>query len=254
MFGMGPKPGVKHRVLGLMVLGLAAASSFSHDALAQMGGQRGGRSGQNQSPLIGPNAPTGPKVTDPESHDAIDLFSHLCVSTRGDRARAIAIIGEGNGAIEKMDEPLLRGLEDGKSGGMGWIIRMPLGEKILLEFPAGGACLVRAPRVDPAQLEAAFRNLLDQYAANELLKVKREGDQTKTVEADIRPKEGEAPVKQKLKYHIVAYSMAMPDIGGTAMLALASTDAKNISIQATLSFEISQDKSSPADKQRDERR
>jgi hypothetical protein len=189
--------------------------------------------------------PVMPKGTDPEAHDAIDLFARLCVSTRGDRARGISIIGEGDSAIEKMDDPLLRGLEGGASGGVGWIVRMPLGDKILLEFTPDGSCVVRAPRVNNAQLEFALRNLLDQYSASGQFLVHRAGDGTKTIKVAPRRSDGEAgsageqdKTAEKVKYHIVSYNMTLPDIGKTADLMVATTDSGNVSIQGVLSFQI----------------
>lgn len=189
--------------------------------------------------------PVMPKGTDPEAHDAIDLFARLCVSTRGDRARGVSIIGEGDSAIEKMDDPLLRGLEGGASGGIGWIVRMPLGDKILLEFTPDGSCIVRAPRVNSAQLEFALRNLLDQYSASGQFQVHRAGDGTKTVKVTPRRPDGEAgavgeqdKVMDKVKYHIVSYNMTLPDIGRMADLAVATTDSEIVSIQGVLSFQI----------------
>ncbi len=188
--------------------------------------------------------PVMPKGIDPEAHDAIDLFARLCVSTRGDRARGVAIIGEGDSAIEKMDDPLLRGLE-GASGGVGWIVRMPLGDKILLEFPSDGSCIVRAPRVNTAQLEFALRNLLDQYSASGQFLVHRAGDGTKTVKLAPRHPDGQSgsaaePEKtaEKVKYHIVSYDMTLPDTGRTADLMVATTESGNVSIQGVLSFQI----------------
>ncbi len=232
------------RIVGAAIVIAAfagGAASAQHTGPSGYGGQ-GGRSGG--SPLIGPPA-DGPKGLDPEAHDAIELFSRLCVSTRGDRARVAGIVGEGDTAIEPMDEPLLRGLENGKSGGIGWIIRMPLGEKLLVDLPASGSCLVRAPRVEPAVLEAAFRSLLDQYTASGQFAVRREGDQTKIMDPAGKPANDQAQTAHdgrgpgldtRLKYHFVVYSMHMPDGDQSAELGLATTDSKSVSIQATLSF------------------
>ena len=217
---------------------LALAVLIAMPASAQMGGQ--GRRGSHES---GPNQgdsddSTARKALGAEEHDAIDLYSRLCVSTRGDRARVTGIIGEGDSAVEKMEPPVLRGLENGASGGVGWIIRMPLGEKLLMEFPPGGACIVRAPRIDPAQLEGAFQNLLDQYGASDQFKVRRVGDETKTVDTDGRPVDSRAKTKDKLKYHFVLYKMTLPDTDNIAELGLATTDSRSVSIQATLSFQV----------------
>jgi hypothetical protein len=247
--------------LGL-ALGLILAMAADGGAMAQLGGQGsggfgggGGRRGQqganpNATPL--PDHSGSGRTTDPEAHDAIDLFSRLCVSTQGSRERAIGIIGDGDSAIEKMEPPLLRGMENGQSGGIGWIIRMPLGEKILLEFPPDGSCIVRAPRVSAAELEAAFRNLLDQYSASGQFVIKREGEQTKAIEPPRRRgEEGDQPeappekpndnwrkANDKLKYHIVVYTMTLPDSGRKAQLVVGTTDAKTVSIQGVLSYEM----------------
>ncbi len=242
-----------------LLFGLLLALSVASDAFAQLGGPGGGSQGggsggyggrrgqqgtQNSNPM--PDPSSSPRTSDPEAHDAIDLFSRLCVSTQGNRERAVGIVGEGDSAVEKMEAPLLRGLENGQSGGIGWIIRMPLGEKILLEFPPDGACIVRAPRVNAAQLETAFRNLLDQYAASGQFTVKREGEQTKAIDPP-GAKSAEPEKKSsndfrrdvdKLKYHLVVYSMDLPDIGRTAQLVVATTDAKTVSIQGVLSYAV----------------
>jgi hypothetical protein len=204
-----------------------------------MGGQ-GRRGGSNQAaPNRGSsNESTERKALGTEEHDAIDLYSRLCVSTRGDRARGTAIIGNDDSAVEKMDAPLLRGLENGASGGVGWIIRMPLGEKLLTDFPLSGACIVRAPKVDPAQMEGAFQNLLDQYGANGQFKVRRVGDQVKTVDADGRPAGNPIKSNEKQKFHLLTYDMTLPDTGNIAELRLATTNEKSASIQAILSFEV----------------
>jgi len=118
--------------LGLLS-GLALAALFSDAAMAQSGRSRPSGANPNQTPT--PDKSASPRTIDPQAYDAIDLYSRLCVSTRGDRARAVTIVGEGDSAIEKMDPALLRGLENGASGGIGWIIRMPLGDRIILEFP-----------------------------------------------------------------------------------------------------------------------
>jgi hypothetical protein len=222
-------------------LGLALAVLLVPPASGQMGGGgQGKRGGSNHAgPNRGtPNEAPEQKGPGPEEHDAIDLFSRLCVSTRGDRDRVVSIIGDGDSTVEKMDPPLLRGLENGVSGGVGWIIHMPLGEKLLVEFPPGGACIVRAPRINPAQLEGAFQNLLDQYGSSDSFKVHRLESQTKTVEAEHRPGDDQGRPKEKLKYHLSVFDMTLPDTGKVAELGLATTDAKSVSIQATLSFQI----------------
>jgi hypothetical protein len=226
-----------------LILGLSLVTFAALPATAQMGGQ-GRRGGSRDTAPNGGamNDSPGQRGLGPEEHDAIDLFSRLCVSTRGDRAAATAIIGDGDSAVEKMDAPVLRGLENGASGGVGWIIRMPLGEKLLTEFPPGGACIVRAPRVNPAQLEGAFQNLLDQYGASGQFKVRRVGDQVKVIDADVRSADNQGKTSEKLKYHFVVYNMTLPDTGNVAELGVATTESRAVSIQATLSFEILPDK------------
>src|SRR6185437_13574659 len=90
----------------------ALAALFSGAASAQSYGRAPGAN-PNQSPI--PDKSASPRSIDPEAYDSIDLYSRLCVSTRGDRARAVAIIGNGDSAIEPMDAPLLRGMENGRS-------------------------------------------------------------------------------------------------------------------------------------------
>jgi hypothetical protein len=222
-----------------LALCLTLATLTALPARAQMGGQ-GRRGGSNQAaPNQGnSNESTEHRGLGTEEHDAIDLYSRLCVSTRGDRARGTAIIGTDESAVEKMDAPLLRRLENGASGGVGWIIRMPLGEKLLTDFALSGACIVRAPKADPAQMEGAFQNLLNQYSANDQFKVRRVGDQVKTVDPDSRPPGNSTKTNDKLKFHLLTYNMILPDTGDTAELRLVTTDAKSGSIQATLSFEV----------------
>jgi hypothetical protein len=165
-----------------------------------------------------------PSTTDVEAHDATELFSHLCVTTRGDRARAMQIIGDGDSAIEKLDDKALLELQGGKPGGVGWTIRMPLGEKLLVEFTPRGTCIVRAPRVNPASLEMALLNLLDEISASGQFKVRRLDDDTKTI--------------NKMKYHFVTYGVRLPDTGETAEIGVATTDAKSGVIQGTLTYEV----------------
>src|SRR5690349_17374444 len=105
-------------------LALTLAALFSGAASAQSYGLAPGVN-PNQSPI--PDKSASPRSIDPQAYDAIDLYSRLCVSTRGNKERAVAIVGNGDSAIETMDASLLRGLENGQSGGLGWIIRMPLG-------------------------------------------------------------------------------------------------------------------------------
>jgi len=236
------------RAIGLGPLfGLTLAVFFSAAALAQSGppGGYGGRVPQsganpNREPL--PDDSASPRTVDPEAYDAIDLYSRLCVSTRGDRARATAIVGDGDTAIEKMDAPLLRGMENGQTGGIGWIIRMPLGDRILLEFPPDGGCIVRAPRVTAAQMESTFRNLLDQYSASGQFTVHRVADQMQSVDAP-KPSDKDTDRKtgEKMKFHILGYRMELPDSGKQAELVLATTDSPAANIQATLSFVIQPD-------------
>ncbi|MDB5392850.1 MAG: hypothetical protein JWM91_356 [Rhodospirillales bacterium] len=241
------------------LLCLSLAGFFLPDASAQMnGGQMGGGNGgegsggmpgrrgqsggngHNRQPV--PDQSVSPRSSDPEGRDAIELYSRLCVSTRGSRAQAIGIIGDGDSAIEKMTEPMLRGLENGQSGGIGWIIRMPLGDRILVEFAADGTCLVRAPRANTGQIEAAFHGLLDQYAASGQFDVRHGGEQTKSFDTSGRP-ENPAPRSDerhrdanKLKVHFIYYTMKMPDTGRTAELGLATTDSRSVQVQATLTY------------------
>ena len=241
-----------------LLLGLALAAFFATAAQAQYGGgqyggQNGGMGRRGQGPSANlepiPNKSASPRSIDPEAYDAIDLYSRLCVSTRGDRARATGIVGNDDSAIEKMDPPLLRGLENGRSDGIGWIIRMPLGDKVLLEFPPDGTCIVRAPHVNQGQMEAAFRNLLDQYAASGQFLVKRLADETKTLDSPVvkqadAPKikdEQSGPDRNKLRFHVIAYKMTLPDSGKSAQLVLATTDSMETSIQASMSFVIPTD-------------
>lgn len=168
-------------------------------------------------------------MSDVEAHDATELFSRLCVSTHGDRGQAIRILGDDDSAVEKLDGKLLRQLQGGKDGGVGWTIRMPLGEKLIFEFTPSGTCIVRAPRVDPASLEEGFTNLLDQIAGSGRFKIHREGDDTKVID--------------KLKYHFITYSVRLPDTGQTAEIGVATTDAKDVVIQGTLTYAVQAGKS-----------
>ena len=192
-----------------------------------------------------PDQSASPRTTDPQAYDAIDLFSRICVSTHGDRAQTQGIVGDGDTAIEKMEPGLVRGLENGAEGGIGWIINMPLGDRILLELPAAGGCLVRAPRVNTAQLEIAFRNLMEQYTGSGRFAVRRLADQTKTVDEPARPAGPNgrpAQPAEKIKFHILAYRMTIPDSGLSAEILLASTESQTPMVQATLSFALTSDK------------
>lgn len=225
------------RAFGLV---LAFAALFSGAASAQGYGHAPGAN-PNQSPI--PDKSASPRTIDPEAYDAIDLYSRLCVSTRGDKERAVAIVGDGDSAIEKMDAPLLRGMENGKSGGIGWIIRMPLGDRILLEFPPDGTCIVRAPRVKASEMENAFRNLLDQFSASGQFLVHRVADQSQSYDPPAakpgdphQPKPGE-----KIKFHVLGYHMTLPDSDRQAELVLATTESEVANIQATMSFVVLSD-------------
>jgi hypothetical protein len=235
---------------------LVCAVIFAPYASAQSGGGPGGDSGspgrrgqqgatRNREPL--PDQSASPRTSDPEGHDAIDLYSRLCVSTRGNREQAKGIIGDGDSAIEKMTEPMLRGLENGQPGGMGWIIRMPLGDRILVEFTGDGTCLVRAPRANAGQIEAGFQTLLEQYAASGQFDVRRGGEQTKAFDMPAKsggaqPDEPSEKVDErhkdanKLKVHFIYYTMTMPDTGRTAELGIATTDSKSVQVQATITY------------------
>ncbi len=235
-------------------LALAAAPAWSQPGGGGQGGRGGGfnKPQNGGSPLIGPTDPRGARELDPEAYDALSLFGRICVTTRGDRQRAIGIIGDGDPGIEKMDPPLLRGLENGRSGGMGWIVNMPLGDKILIEFPPDGECVVRAPRVDAKQMETAFANLLDQYTASGQFTVHRDGEETKLL--DPEPEKGSAQPRKsssadtpghgvdKLKFHIVSYTMTFPDTERKAQLVLGTTDSTKVSIQATMTYLLDQSK------------
>jgi len=181
------------------------------------------------SPLTarGESAPL--RGLDAEARDATELFSHLCVTTRGDRTRAAQIIGDGDTAIERLDDKTILELQGGKPGGIGWVIRMPLGEKLLFEFSPRGTCIVRAPRIDAESLEMGLRNLLDEVAASGQFKVRRLDDDTKTI--------------GKMKYHFITYGVRLPDTGETAEVGVATTDAKGGAIQGTLTYEVVPDKS-----------
>jgi hypothetical protein len=215
---------------------LAFAAFFTSGALAQ-GDLTFGPGGRQ--PI--PDKSASPRTTDPQAYDAIDLFSRICVSTRGDRAQTQGIVGDGDSAIEKMEPGLVRGLENGAEGGIGWIISMPLGDKILLELPAAGGCLVRAPRVNTAQLEVAFRNLMEQYNGSGRFGVRRMGDQTKTIDEPAHPAGPNgrpAQPAEKIKFHLLGYRMTMPGSDQTAEIILASTESMTPAVQATLSFDI----------------
>jgi hypothetical protein len=233
-----------------LLLGLAfaaffmPAAQFMPVAMAQVG-PPGGPSGRpppsgtnpNRQPL--PDQSISPRTSDPEAYDAIDLFSRLCVSTHGSQVRATAIVGGDDSAIEKMQPGMLRGMENGQVGGTGWIIRMPLGDRILLEFPPDLSCVVRVPHVRAADIEAGFRNLLDQYSASGQFAVHRIADQTQTIDKDGKPTTSErgAPA-DKLKFHILAYRMSLPDSTETAELVLQTTDSDKTGIQANIVYSL----------------
>jgi hypothetical protein len=218
-------------------LALTLATLFSGAASAQAYGRAPGVN-PNQSPI--PDKSASPRTIDPEAYDSIDLYSRLCVSTRGNKERAVAIVGSGDSAIETMDAPLLRGMENGRSGGIGWIIRMPLGDRILLEFPPDGTCIVRAPRVKASEMENAFRNLLDQFSASGQFIVHRVADQTQSIDAPAgRPGDPHSPKPgEKMKFHVLGYRMTLPDSDRQAELVLATTDSQAANIQATISFVV----------------
>jgi len=217
-----------------LLLGLALAAFFMSPAQAQFGHQQPSGANPNRDPL--PDQSVSPRTADPEAYDAIDLFSRLCVSTHGSQARAAGIVGDGDTAIEKMTPALLRGMENGQNGGVGWIIRMPLGDRILLEFPPDGSCVVRAPHVKAAEIEAGLRNLLDQYSSNGQFVVHRIADQTRTIDADGKPVEGQKPPHDALKFHIVAYRMSLPDTTEAAEMVLQTTDSDKTGIQANIVY------------------
>jgi hypothetical protein len=238
-----------------LLLVLACAAIFMSDASAQLGGDGSGSSaggpgngglgggmrqprdtGRHREPL--PDQSVSPRATDPAGRDAVELFSRLCVSTRGNREQAKGIIGEGDSAIERLTEPQLRGLENGQPGGIGWIVRMPLGDRIIVEFSGDGTCFVRAPRANPGQIEAGFQDLLDQYAASGQFNVRHAGDQTKAFDIAGKPDSAEERHKDdnKLKIHFILYTMTMPDTGRTAELAIATTDSRAVQVQATLTY------------------
>jgi hypothetical protein len=224
----GPRAFWLALTLAALFCGAAAAQSYS----------RAPGVNPNQSPI--PDKSASPRSIDPEAYDAIDLYSRLCVSTRGSKDRAVAIVGNGDSAIEAMDAPLLRGLEGGQSGGLGWIIRMPLGDRILLEFPPDGTCIVRAPRVKTSEMENAFRNLLDQFSASGQFVVQRVADQTRSIDAPAG-KPGDphmAKPGEKMKFHVLGYHMTLPDSGRQAELVLATTESPAANIQATISFVV----------------
>ncbi len=241
-----------------VILGLVLACAIADPASAQQsgpgnsfgqpggqpGGRRGAQLGPNRDPI--PDQSANPNTSDPAAYDAIGLFSRLCVSTRGNRARATGIVGSGDGAIEKMDAPLLRGMENGRDGGVGWIIKMPLGDTLLLEFPADGSCIVRVPRVSPPQLEQAFHNLMEQFAGSGQFDIRREGEQTKAVDlanpdAAPKPNDDVRHPGDKLKYHIQVYSMRVPDIDRSVQLVLATTPSDKVSIQGVMSYQMQPD-------------
>jgi hypothetical protein len=253
------------RAIGFgLLLVLACAAFFMSDASAQLGGgglgsdgsgssaggpgngglggggMGGGGRGQSprrREPM--PDQSVSPRATDPAGRDAVELFSRLCVSTRGNREQAKGIIGEGDSAIERLTEPQLRGLENGQSGGIGWIVRMPLGDRIIVEFSGDGTCFVRAPRANPGQIEAGFQDLLEQYAASGQFDVRHAGDQTKAFDIAGKPDSSEERHKDdnKLKIHFIVYTMTMPDTGRTAELAIATTDSRAVQVQATLTYQ-----------------
>ena len=163
-----------------------------------------------------------PTFTDPEAHDAVELFSRFCLSTRGNRARVVDIIGSGDPTVEKLDDKTILQLQNGKPGGIGWTLRMPLGEKLVLEFAGSGTCIVRAPRVEGLSLERGLDNLLTEIAASDRFKIHRTGEDTKTI--------------AKRKYHVVTYSMRLPDTGQTAEIGIATTDSKDGVIQGSLTY------------------
>lgn len=163
-----------------------------------------------------------PNETDPEARDAVELFSRFCISTHADRARVVEIIGSGDSSVEKLDERTVLQLQNGKPGGIAWTLRMPLGEKLILEFAAAGTCIVRAPRVEGSALERGLDNLLEEIGSGGQFKVRRIADDTKAIE--------------KRKYHFVSYSMRLPDSGQTAEIGVATTDAKDAFIQGSLTY------------------
>jgi hypothetical protein len=163
-----------------------------------------------------------PKFTDPEAHDAVELFSRFCLSTRGDRARVADIMDSGDPTVEKLDDGTILRLQNGKPGGIGWTLRMPLGEKLVLEFAGSGTCIVRAPRVEGPSLERGLDNLLAEIGSSGRFKVRLTGDDTKTI--------------GKRKYHFVTYAMRLPDTGQTAEIGVATTDAKDGVIQGSLTY------------------
>ena len=218
---------------GLM-LTLAFAAFFLAPALGQSRPPPSGAN-PNREPL--PDQSVSPRSADPEAYDSIDLFSRLCVSTHGSQVRATAIVGGDDSAIEKMPPGMLKGMENGQTGGTGWIIRMPLGDRILLEFPPDGSCVVRAPHVRAAEIENGFRNLLDQYSANGQFAVHRIADQTRTIDPDGKPVSSErGNSANNLKFHILAYHMSLPDSTGAAELVLQTTDSDKTGIQANIVY------------------
>jgi hypothetical protein len=195
--------------------------AFAAAALVSLGSLQPGAA---YAQLFGGTQEKKPKMTDAEAQDAVDLFSRLCFSTRGDRARTASIIETGGSAVEPLDDKLLPTLHGGKPGGVGWKIRMPLGEDLVVDFPPDGTCIVRAPKVDADALEADLAELLDQISASGAFKVRYQGDETKTVD--------------NMKYRFSTYTVGLPDTGNRAIVLMAATDSKEVLLQGSLSFKI----------------
>lgn len=93
---------------------------------------------------------------DPRVREGIEFFATFCVATGGQPDRALSVIGQGNELARRLPDDMVKHLQGGREGGLGWTIRSPNDAELLLTYDADGICGVSIGEADAAAVRATF--------------------------------------------------------------------------------------------------
>ncbi len=150
--------------------------------------------------------PKGEAVSDPRADAAVSLFQQYCVANGGTRDKAVREIG-GKPFAKPLPEDVIANLQDGRKGGIGWVIHTTDDGQAILAYDPIGICEVAVVSADPDSMRRSFGFLISM--ARSVLKVP--------------VTEGKALTSTAFGMQIVATPFSFPLFGKTVTLTLTTS-------------------------------
>lgn len=114
---------------------------------------------------LGAQVTPAPLASDIRAEQAFQFFSSFCVTSNGNRDRAVATLGDGNALANRLPTQTTDALLGG-TGTIGWAVRSPSNALLMLAYSGESHCEVRVQAADETTLITQFDALATAFSAS----------------------------------------------------------------------------------------